>query len=439
MRNKIQEQLPIVYPFIDHEHARELRCIGDLLDQIPEASALVYDDLVQDDPNVTTGRPGLSGDQVLRLMVLKQMNGFSYQELAFHLADSRCYRAFCGFGIDEKSPRKSALQANLKRVQSDTLEFINRLVLDRARELKVENGRKVRIDCTVVESNIHHPTDSSLLYDCVRVLARLMERGRDQSGTMFTNHTRRAKRRALGILNAKSNKQRNPLYRDLLKVTRKTVNTAEVMASVGCGAMVQAELLHYARLARMVISQTERRVLKGETVPPNEKVVSIFEDHTDVIIKDRRDTYFGHKVCLTSGKSGLFLDCVVLDGNPADSTLATEMIARQTMLYGRPPRQAALDGGFASKDNLGDLKGDGLQDVMFSKKRGLKVADMAKSSWVYKKLRDFRAGIEGMISFLKRCFGAGLCTWRGLESFKSYVWGSVVSANLLILARHTME
>jgi IS5 family transposase len=439
LRNKIQQQMSLVYPFIDHEHARELRRIGDLLDQMPGAGALVYDDLVADDPDVTTGRPGLSGDQVLRLVILKQMNGFSYQELAFHLADSRCYRAFCGFGIDEESPRKSALQANLKRVQPDTLELVNRLVLATAQEMKVENGRKVRVDCTVVESNIHHPTDSSLLWDCVRVLARLMESGRDQAGAVFTNHTRRAKRRALGILNAKSEKQRQPLYQDLLKVTHKTVNAAEGMASAGCGDTVQTKLLHYVRLAKMVINQTERRVLLGETVPPGEKVVSIFEEHTDIIIKDQRDTYFGHKICLTSGKSGLFLDCVVQDGNPADSTLATEMIARQTTLYGRSPRQAALDGGFASKVNLGDLKGDGVQDVMFSKKRGLKVVDMVKSSYVYKKLRAFRAGIEGMISFLKRCFGAGRCTWRGLESFKSYVWSSVVSANLLILARHTME
>ena len=98
------------------------------------------------------------------------------------------------------------------------------------------------------------------------------------------------------------------------------------------------------------------------------------------------------------------------------------MIARQAKLYGRPPRQVAFDGGFASKDNLRNLKHDGVKDVMFSKKRGLKIVDMAKSSWVYKRLRNFRAGIEGMISFLKRCFGAGRCTWRGLTSFKSYVW-----------------
>ncbi len=125
MRNKIQEQRPIVYPFIDHEHGRELRRIGDILDQMPEAGGLVYDDLVAHGPDVSIGRPGLSGDQVLRLLILKQMNGFSYEVLAFHMADSRSFRAFCGFGIDEKSPRKSSLQKNIKSIQPMTLELIH--------------------------------------------------------------------------------------------------------------------------------------------------------------------------------------------------------------------------------------------------------------------------------------------------------------------------
>ena len=439
MRKKIQEQRPIVYPFIDHEYGRELRRIGDILDQMPEAGGLVYDDLVAHGPDVSTGRPGLSGDQVLRLLLLKQMNGFSYEEFAFHLADSRCFRAFCGLGINEKSPRKSSLQNNIKSIQPTTVELIHRLILATAEELKVENGKVVRVDCTVVESNIRHPADSSLLYDCVRVLARLMERGRRQVDTAFINHTRRAKRRSLGILNARTKKKRKQLYRDLLKVTQGTMKMAENMMFAGCDPVITVGLMHFSRLAKMVVNQTERRVLHEETVPAGEKIVSIFEEHTDIIIKDRRETYYGHKICLTSGKSGLFLDCVIEDGNPADSELAIEMIERQKVIYGRAPKQSAFDGGFASKTNLSDLKAAGVQDVMFCKKRGLKVVDMAKSTWVYKKLRDFRAGIEGMISFLKRCFGVGRCTWSGLESFKSYVWGSVVSANLLILARHTME
>jgi IS5 family transposase len=200
-----------------------------------------------------------------------------------------------------------------------------------------------------------------------------------------------------------------------------------------------AELEHYLPLVELVISQTERRVIAGEKVPASEKIVSIFEDHADVIVKDRRETYYGHKVFLTTGKSGLFLDCVIASGNPADSSQAIAMIERQEKLYEQPPRQAAFDGGFASKDNLITIKSIGVDDVAFSKKRGLQVLDMAKSSWVYRRLRDFRAGIEGMISFLKRCFGLDRCTWRSLESFRSYVWGSIVSANLLLMTRHAME
>jgi IS5 family transposase len=102
------------------------------------------------------------------------------------------------------------------------------------------------------------------------------------------------------------------------------------------------------------------------------------------------------------------------------------------------PRQAAFDGGFASKDNLADLKEKGVEDVAFSKRRGMQISDMASSTWVYQRLRDFRAGIEGNISFLKRIFGLDLCTWKSLQSFKSYVLGSILSFNLLVIARHLL-
>ena len=445
MRKNIQHQRPIVYPYIDHEHAEELRAIDTILDRLPLVDDLVYEDLVRDLDDPENGRPGLTGSQVLRLLILKQMNGFSYQELAFHLADSRCYRAFCGFGIDESSPSRAALQANIKKIRPETLETINRLLLVAASVDGIEHGRKIRIDSTVVSANIHDPSDSSLLWDCVRVLTRLLGRGQAATGLPIVNHTRRAKRRALGIRNTGSASKRKTLYRDLLKVSVKTVRMAERMAAalVNVGSdqamKLATEMMHYVPLAERVINQTERRILNGEKVPAGEKIVSIFEDHADVIVKDRRETYFGHKVFLTTGVSGLFLDCVIEMGNPTDSSLAVEMIERQGRLYERPPRQAAFDGGFASKDNLREIKSLGVSDVAFSKKRGLKVLEMVKSTWVYKRLRNFRAGVEGMISFLKRSFGLGRCTWRTLESFRSYVWGSVVSANLLIMARRAME
>lgn len=445
MRKTIQQQLPLVEPAIKHEHARELHQITQLLAGHPEIFDLVHADLVRGLRDPKAGREGMmSGEQVLKVLVIKQMNGFSYRVLAFHLEDSRTYRAFCEFGIADETPSASTLQRDIKMIRPETLEAINRILLEIATAKGIEKGRKVRVDCTVVESNIHHPTDSTLLADGVRVLCRLTQQARESFGVTVSDHSRRARKRALGILNAKKNKARVKLYRDLLKVTRKTVRDAERVADELrraapadgiTAAAITAELRHYIPLVRRVIDQAERRVLKGETVPPAEKLVSIFEPHTNVIVKDRRETYFGHKVVLTGGASGLLTDLVVEEGNPADSTLAEKMIVRQKEIYGRTPRQAAFDGGFASKDNLENIKTLGVKDVAFHRKRGLKIGDMAKSTWVYKRLRDFRAGIEGMISFLKRCFGLGRCTWRGFESFKAYAWSSVLAANLLLMAR----
>ncbi len=133
------------------------------------------------------------------------------------------------------------------------------------------------------------------------------------------------------------------------------------------------------------------------------------------------------------------LDVTIEDGNPADSQLAQKMVERQISLFRRPPRQVAFDGGFTSRENVEALGDMGVSDIAFHKKRGLKISEMVKSSWVYKRLKHFRAGIEGIISWLKRCFGLTRCNWRGLDGFKRYVWSSVVAANVLTLARHRIE
>jgi IS5 family transposase len=187
-----------------------------------------------------------------------------------------------------------------------------------------------------------------------------------------------------------------------------------------------------------VLSQTERRVFRGESVPASEKIVSIFEPHTDIIIKDNRETEYGHKICLTTGASALVTDVVVEKGNPADCTLATKMIERHKEAFGTAPRQASFDGGFATRTNLDEIKALGVKDVAFHKRRGIEVEQMTSSQRVYKKLRAFRAGIEGSISFLKRVFGLERCTWRSFDSFRAYVHASVLACNLLVAARHVL-
>jgi transposase, IS5 family len=453
MRQARQKQLNLVSDWLAFDHAKELQAIAGLLDEHPTVAELVLQDLASQVLN-DAGAQGLSAEQILRALIIKQLNGFSYRELAFHLADSVTYRRFCQLGWYQR-PSKSVLATCIKAIQAGTLEQINRLLVGMAQEKKIEDGKKVRIDTTVVESNIHPPLDSNLLWDSVRVVTRLMGNARDILGSKvaFPNRMRRAKRRALGILNARFKEKRKPLYRDLLVVTNETLQSAEQVVvvidrSVESGAMllsdrfavigIRKELTHYMALARRVMNQTERRVFDEETVPSIEKVVSIFEEHTDIIVKDRRETFYGHKICLTSGRSTLVTDCTILKGNPADSTLAEQMIDRHIEITGKPPRQAAYDGGFTSKANLVAIKAKGVEDVAFSKARTLQITDMVRSSWVYKKLRDFRAGIEATISFLKRVFGLDRCTWRSLPSFHSYVWSSIVTFNLLVIARHEL-
>ncbi len=445
MREKSKKQMPLMPAATDHPQAIELENISRILDANPTICDLAMQDLSEGSKKARrSGARGMTADQVVRAAIVKQMLNFTYKELAFHIVDSNSLRRFMRIGIADKGFKKSVLGKNVKALSPQTWEAINGQLVQYADKEKIEKGRQVRIDCTVVESNIHDPKDSNLLWDSVRVLTRLLHRAEDFGlRVLFQDHSRRAKRRLLGIMNSRSKKDRKSKYADLIKVTTKSIGYAQSaieaidkVASISHGLVaLRLDLNQYSQLAARVVDQTQRRVMLGEDVPASEKVVSLFETHTDIIVKDRRDTFFGHKICLTGGASNLIVDCLIVDGNPADSSLTVDMLDRQKVLYGRYPLKVALDGGFASKDNLNKAKEKQIKDVCFAKKRGLEVEDMCRSQWVYDRLRRFRAGIESGISWIKRCFGMTRCTWKGLRSFKSYVWASIVSANLLTLAR----
>jgi IS5 family transposase len=448
MREKWQKQMPLMAHILDHPQSKELEEISTIIDANPTICHYILQDLNRGkSESQRAGAKGMSADQVLRCLIVKTLFGFTYEELAFHIIDSQSLRWFCRIGMAEEGFKKSTLNRNIKVIRDQTWELINRQILVYAKQDGIEKGRKVRTDCTCVESNIHKPSDSTILYDAVRVLTRLITRGRDQLGIPipeFSNHKRRAKRRMLAVMNAKNKSQRKVAYIDLLKVTGKVLNYARAAAETIKNSAITPsafalffQIEQYAILTEKVISQTHRRVVLGQSVAAQEKVASIFEPHTDVIVKDRRDTIFGHKICLTGGASNLILDCLIVEGNPADTDLAIPMLDRQKQIYGRYPLKVCFDGGFASKDNLKQAKAAPrkIKDVCFAKKRGLKETDMCRSEYVYHRLRRFRAGIESGISWLKRCMGLSRCMWKGWHSFKSYVWSSIVAANLLTIAR----
>ena len=439
-------QLPLTAPWIAHAHAAELAAMSSLLDEQPALSARVQQDLEAGCPtNAHTGRPGLTGEQTLRLLIVRQLTGWTYAELAFHLADSMTYRAFCRVSALTATPSKSAVAATLRRVSPHTLAALNDALVTSPVARGIESARTVRMDATVVPVAIHPPTDSSLLLDAVRVLDRLLQQAEVAAGfTAYHRHAKRAKRRAMEIphLAPQKTARRRTCYRELLALTEATATYAtcslahlECLPATPARDRVRAQLTMLLPRVAQVIDQTTRRVLHGEAVPADEKLVSLFEAHADVLVKDRRDTYYGHKIFLTTGASGLILDCTIPKGNPGDVTWTVPLVRRQQQLFGHPPRQASFDGAFASTDNLTACKALGVEDVCFAKKRGLAVLDMVRSQWVYDKLRRFRAGIEAGISLLKRVFGLARCVWKGAAGFHAYVRTAVFAANLLVLAR----
>ena len=448
MRQKRKRQMNIFQGSFKGDIGKELEMMSQILDETPKVLNQVYKDLVGIKKS-DVGRAGMTAEQVLRCTILKQYRDLTYEELAFHLEDSQSFRAFSRLEMGQY-PSGSTLQENIKALREETWEHINQLVTGYAQGHGFEKGQKVRMDSTGVESNIHYPTDATLLQDGIRVITRLLRNGYQlvpKPGYLFSDHNRVVKKRVLKIKNTKKEKERQEAYKDLLHIADEVrgcglgaIAALQAYVSEGSEQIIfvcnlTEELERAIGLLGRIIHQTRRRVIYGEKVPASEKVVSFFEDHTDIIEKGQREVLFGHKVFLTGGKSGLILDCLIERGNPADSELFIPMLDRQKRFYGKAPRQTAADGGFASLDNLSRAKLMGVKDVSFSKKRGLSVLEMVKSLWVYKRLKNFRAGIEANISRLKRAFGLTRCIWSEWEGFKQYVWSAVVSYNLSLLAK----
>ncbi len=435
-------QASIFDRFAAHEIGHELKAMSRWLDEHRDLLGLVARDLRRHGVKAT-GRQGLPGEAVLRCALIKQYRQLSYQELAFHLEDSASFRAFARLPW-AWSPQKSVLQKTISAIRPATWEQINHALLSSARQERLENGTVIRLDSTVTASPIHEPSDSSLLWDAVRVMVRLLKHADALLGGAdlgWRDHRRAAKKRARKIQFTRGRPNRVQLYGELIAISRASLaylrQAAErlAMASNPLIALGQAEVCHYRPLIERIITQSERRVLAGEQVPAGEKLVSLFEPDADIIVKGSRDTEYGHKLNLTTGRSGLILDLMIETGNPRDSDRLLPMLQRHIAFYGQAPRQAAADGGFASRDNLAQAKAWGVRDMAFHKTAGLRIEDMVRSHWVYRKLRNFRAGIEAGISCLKRAYGLARCTWRGLGHFKAYVWSSVVAYNLALLAR----
>lgn len=443
MRETRVPQTSIFESYSQHEHGKQLCRLSRLLDEHEsQILPLIEGDLIEKSVK-EVGRCGLSVESVFRCMLLKQMLQVSYDGLAFYLSDSMSYRTFARLG-GGASPKRSSLQASIRRIKPVTLEKVFQALLSAHVDTGIISLEKVRIDSTVVKANITPPSDSQLLNDGVRVLSRLLAKSRESTGVRFrfTDKRKSSKSLSYRIFNAKRT-EKEALYPALLQVVRVVLKQVEraLQQAKREGRLGESQtqwcdqVEHYRDLLLKVVDQTQRRLFCGETVLASDKIVSLFEAHTDIIVKGSRDVEYGHKVNLSSDAKGFITYFAIEKGNPSDAERFIPIIQAHIESFGTPPTSTACDGGYASLDNVHNARALGVTRVVFHKKRGISYLDMGVKKKTFDRLRNFRAGVEGNISELKRVFGVSKALWKGLDGFQAFVWSSVISYNLTRLAR----
>lgn len=433
-----------------------LQTISNFLDDNREIIEKIGADLRRGLKNPDTGRNGLTPQQVLRSLVLMRVKDFDYRELRERIADGYTLRQFTDF-YSQPVPKHDALQRAFVRLTPETLNGVNDMLVQLAVALGLEDGKKLRVDTTVVETDIHHPTDNTLIWDAVRVvtrligrLAELLERRRIKG---FRDRTRSARRRMYEIQRMTTAQRRDHLigkYRELIGIAQEVVEGArlalektrkargkDIITDIAIGEL-RKEIEHYCGLADRVIDQARRRVLGGEQVPNAEKVYSIFEPHTDLIKrgKVRTPVEFGHKIFLAESAVGLITQYHVLKGNPSDESHVGPSLERHKESFGRAPELYGSDRGFFSEENVTLCEQSGVKTVCLPQRGGAKTPEREafEKSRDFKKGQRFRAGIEGRISVLFRGRGMKRCRAEGLERFELFVGAAVLTNNLMKIA-----
>ncbi len=434
-----------------------LEPIDQLLDD-PELVELVCKALRGRRPRSrATGRTSIAPDRLLRCCALKHLKGWSFRELERELRNGLVYRRFTHFD-DEATPDYSSFSRQFGLLSGATTEQIHATVVARARTQRVAAGRKLRTDTTVAESNIHYPTDSTLLADGVRVLGRAVKRIAAQctAGAVAAVDRRRAvTHRVLEIHRAAKSfadpgrEQLQDSYRKLLGITRSVVRQAEQITTdlnagrlaitgsarrVVCAAM---QLDHFLPLVKQVIMQTQARVFGGDTHVAG-KIVSIFEAHTQVIRKGKahKPTEFGRLVRIDQVENGVVSNFSVADGNPADTTQWVPALTGHQERFERAPELATADRGFYAAANERQACALGVKRIALPARGKLSGVrkQLQKQRWFRRALR-WRGQIEPGIATLKHRFGMVRAFYKGDTGFQRWVGWSVITNNLVAIAR----
>ena len=433
---------PLLLKFEDGNWANdpELGLMDTILEQNPKLIKMLTSDITQGKPSSVFGRQDTpSVEQIIRAAIYKEMKNLDYRSLEYAQEDSKICEKFVK--IDPNRPYSFQVwQKYISRISEEKLEKfmveMNKIAITEG----LEDIQDFRQDTTVVETNIHYPTNNSLIWDCIKESERLLKQLKDEiENFTYEEYKKKAKKIYFKINVERKAEKRVKLFQKQLKMFIESINQVSniVKKKSKYGITIKAVCILEALevlipVMEKVYSMTERREILKEKVPIEEKIFSIYEMHTDIIVKGQRDAQFGHKINLGSGKSNLILTCEILTGNPKDSMIYQNTMEKLIRLYHITPKSSTADGGFASIENIQYSKNIGIANIVFNKIRG-NMQNIARNAWIEGKLKRWRSGIEAVISNLKRGFNIFRCTWKGLAHYGQKVFWSIIGYNLRVM------
>jgi transposase, IS5 family len=444
MKMKLFETLQLKFEKTNWAKNPSFGLVDTILDLHPELLKMVEPDILSGSKASNFGRKDIpSVEQIFRAALYKEFKCLDYRELEYEQSDSRICAQFVK--LDELRPYCFQMyQKYISKIKESTLQQVlialNKIAINEG----LEDISKLRQDSTVVETNIHYPTNNSLVWDCIKESHRLFtDLSEEISSLDYRDYTVNAKKIYYDINVTKSGDKRVDLFNKQLITFTKCINQVANVIKKKEGCSIKASVIlilmeKHLKVMQKVHDITYRKEIKNEIIPNEEKIFSIYEQHTDIIVKGSREVLFGHKINLSSGKSNLILDCEILRGNPADKTLYQPSLNRVIENYETIPRDVATDGGYASKDNLNYAKEKGIVNIVFNKVVG-SMQNIVSSSNMETRLKKWRSGMEANISNLKRGFDIGICNWKGFEHFCSKVMWSVIAYNVRVMTAAVLK
>jgi len=422
--------------------------IDRILRENPAILDLVHRDLSRSLSTSDCGRSAdHSSDAILRSLVVMFVEDKSYRDVTVLIDECDFLRRFVGLGMKDMMDHTFLCRA-FGVLRAETCKKMNALLTEYAMEQEKISGENLRVDTTVVETNIHYPTDSTLLWDSWRTLVRILRAARDEHPTVCANnrfHDRRVKRLFLKIQrHAKSTSKRTQqkvrtAYRELIDAVQRVLRVSEqAVQQLGNRNSFSKELFHFQPLVEWVIDQAERRVFHGEKIPADEKLYSIFEEHTQLIKrgKARSPIEFGHRILVGQTKEKFITQYDVVEEGVTDKDLVDDILASHKKTFKKPPDVFAADKGFyENMEKIHELEED-IRIVSICKKGGKNQKEWERETDKEFKLgQSFRAGVEGTISVLKRVFKLGRCLFKGFKNYRSSIGCAIFSHNLVALTR----